>query len=148
MPRGGSQPGERRGGRQKGTPNKATAAREAAIRASGLTPLEYMLKIMRDRRAEPARRDWAAGAAAPYIHSRLQAIELETPPAEVNVKIDLLILARQMALALMLGDRALKAKLIDASQSSKGNGSGRIGGGCSGEPLPERAPASGEMLKR
>jgi hypothetical protein len=26
MPRGGSKPGERRGGRQKGTPNKTTAA--------------------------------------------------------------------------------------------------------------------------
>lgn len=31
MARGGSKPGERRGGRQKGTPNKATADVKAAI---------------------------------------------------------------------------------------------------------------------
>ena len=84
-----------------------------------------MLRVMRNPRLPAERRDWAAGAAASYVHARLQAIELEAPPAEVNVKIDLLILARQMALALMLGDRALQAKLINASPSGKGNGSGR-----------------------
>ena len=31
MPRGGSKPGERRGGRRKGTPNKATAGLKAAF---------------------------------------------------------------------------------------------------------------------
>ena len=36
MPRGGSKPGERRGGREKGTPNTAMAKREAEIKASGL----------------------------------------------------------------------------------------------------------------
>jgi hypothetical protein len=43
----GSKRGERRGGRQKGTPNKITAKREAEIAASRLTPLEYMLGIVR-----------------------------------------------------------------------------------------------------
>ena len=36
------------GGRQKGTRNKLTAQREAEIAASGLTPLDYMLRILRD----------------------------------------------------------------------------------------------------
>jgi len=39
MPRGGSKPGERRGGRKKGTPNRRTAERQAilaAIKASGI----------------------------------------------------------------------------------------------------------------
>ena len=64
MPRG-SEPGERRGGRKKGTPNKATAAREAAITASGLTPLDYLLTVMRDETADRHTRVDAAKAAAP-----------------------------------------------------------------------------------
>jgi hypothetical protein len=47
MAGGGSKPGERRGGRQKGTPNKASAARQAEVAASGVTPLEVMLDNMR-----------------------------------------------------------------------------------------------------
>ena len=45
------------GGRKKSTPNKITAAREADIAASGLTPLEYMLKILRDTDIDAVRRD-------------------------------------------------------------------------------------------
>jgi hypothetical protein len=58
MARGGSKPGERRGGRQKGTPNKATAALQAEVAASGITPLEVMLKNMRlaDCRADALER--------------------------------------------------------------------------------------------
>jgi hypothetical protein len=47
MAGGGSKPGERRGGRQKGTPNKASAARQAEVAATGVTPLEVMLDNMR-----------------------------------------------------------------------------------------------------
>jgi hypothetical protein len=47
MPRG-SAPGERRGGRQKGTPNKRTAEMLAGIEAGGEMPLAYMLRVMRD----------------------------------------------------------------------------------------------------
>ena len=71
----GSKRGERRGGRQKGTPNKITK-REAEIAASGLTPLDYMLGIVRaetppglDASVAIARetlRFEAAKAAAPY----------------------------------------------------------------------------------
>jgi hypothetical protein len=43
----GSRPGERRGGRQKGTPNKKTALTRAAIAAraanENLSPLDLML---------------------------------------------------------------------------------------------------------
>jgi len=39
----GSKPGEHRGGRKPGTPNKASAAREAEVAASGVTPLEVMV---------------------------------------------------------------------------------------------------------
>lgn len=74
MPRGGSKKGERRGGRQKGTPNKASAAREAAIAASGMTPLDYMLRVMRNPRVDRDTRLDAAGKAAPYVHPRLASI--------------------------------------------------------------------------
>lgn len=72
----GSRPGERRGGRKKGTPNKATTAAsiQVEIAASGELPLDHMLRVMRDETAEPARRDAMAKAAAPYIHPTLAAI--------------------------------------------------------------------------
>jgi hypothetical protein len=51
MPRG-SKPGERRGGRQRGTPNKKTALRNAALAAAAANPdisaLDFLLGIMRD----------------------------------------------------------------------------------------------------
>jgi hypothetical protein len=77
---GGSKPGERRGGRQKGTKNKRTVAREALgarLTKRGITPLEYMLKVMRSRskNVPDERRDDMAKAAAPYMHPRLNAIQ-------------------------------------------------------------------------
>ena len=67
--------GFKTGGRKKGTPNKATAVRQAEITASGLTPLDFMLSVMRDEQADKAARLDAAKAAAPYVHPRLAAIE-------------------------------------------------------------------------
>jgi hypothetical protein len=68
--------GKRAGaGRKKGIPNRASAAREAAIAASGLTPLEYMLTTMRDETKPIALRLDMAKAAAPYVHPRLASME-------------------------------------------------------------------------
>lgn len=67
--------GTRIGGRQKGTPNKVTTKREQEIAASGLTPLEYMLKVMRNPKAGDDRRDDMAKAAAPYVHPKLAAVQ-------------------------------------------------------------------------
>lgn len=71
----GSQPGERRGGRQKGVPNKRTMAKVAEVEASGLTPLDYMLSVMRDAENDQDVRFEAAKAAGPYVHARLAAID-------------------------------------------------------------------------
>lgn len=68
---GGRRPGA---GRPRGSRNKATAAKAAAIAKSGITPLDYMLRVMRQSDNEAVRLD-AAKAAAPYVHPRLQAIE-------------------------------------------------------------------------
>ena len=62
------------GGRQKGTPNKASQAKAAAVEASGLTPLDYMVSVMRDGELELNVRLDAAKSAAPYIHPRLNSI--------------------------------------------------------------------------
>lgn len=75
----GSKPGERRGGRKKGTPNKATAEREKAIRKSGLTPLDYMLKLLRNSKLDQDTRLEAAKAAAPYVHPKLNSVEFSGP---------------------------------------------------------------------
>lgn len=64
---------KRVGGRTKGTPNRASAARQAEIAASGVTPLEYMLGVLRDETASREDRKWAAQNAAPYIHPRLSS---------------------------------------------------------------------------
>ena len=61
-------------GKPKGAVSKLD--KEARARAAdGLTPLDYMLSILRDEGQEqPARLD-AAKAAAPYVHARLANID-------------------------------------------------------------------------
>jgi hypothetical protein len=96
--------GRKTGGRRKGTPNKATVARQAAIEASGKTPLQIMVENARFADGEgqkllgrlldmlaPERVEIAlaiaremlqwreaavrwARSAAPYIHPQLAAI--------------------------------------------------------------------------
>lgn len=75
MSRGGAKPGERRGGRKRGTRNKRTEAIAAKAAKGGELPLDYMLRIMRDEGADKADRNWAAGQAAPFVHPRLLATE-------------------------------------------------------------------------
>jgi len=49
-------------------------ARQAALDA-GVSPLEFMLQVMRNVAEEAPRRLDAAKAAAPYLHARLSAVE-------------------------------------------------------------------------
>jgi hypothetical protein len=74
MPRG-SKPGERRGGRQRGTPNKKTALRNVAIGAADLDPnislRDFMLGLMRNSDLPLADRFTAAQAALPLLHPKL-----------------------------------------------------------------------------
>src|SRR6202047_3343226 len=73
MPRG-SKPGERRGGRQRGTPNKNTVLRNAAIAAAAsnpnVSPLEFLLSIMRDSHLPFELRIRVAQMAAPFVHQK------------------------------------------------------------------------------
>lgn len=60
MPRGGSKPGERRGGRQKGTPNKVTADVRALAQQYGPSAIKTLAEIMQDRSASDRGRVAAA----------------------------------------------------------------------------------------
>jgi hypothetical protein len=68
------------GGAREGAGRKrgAAARLDAEARAKameGLTPLDYMLGILRDEENEAAVRMDAAKAAAPYVHARLASVE-------------------------------------------------------------------------
>ena len=74
--------GRKTGGRKAGTPNRATAARNAMIAAAGDTPLEFLLSVMRDHNAPMDVRLEAAKAAAPYMHARLASVTHKGDEAE------------------------------------------------------------------
>lgn len=73
MGHGGARPGA---GRRRGSRNRKTVEQAAAVEASGLTPLDYLLSVMRDSEKSEALRIDAAKNAAPYVHARLAAVEL------------------------------------------------------------------------
>ena len=103
--------GSKTGGRKRGTPNKATAAKVAEIAASGLTPLDFAITTMRryaakaeaweqiadDETATPSERAEAAKTAleytqfamdaartaAPYVHPKLTAIAPPEPGQQI-----------------------------------------------------------------
>lgn len=69
--------GKRTGaGRKKGEPNKRTVEAQAATAESGITPLEYLLDVMRNSADERTRMS-AAQAAAPYVHAKLASISVQ-----------------------------------------------------------------------
>lgn len=70
--RGGARPGA---GRKAGQPNKKTAELQAAVAETGETPLDFLLRIMRDGEADEGRRIDCAKAAAQYIHPKLSSID-------------------------------------------------------------------------
>lgn len=73
MARGGKR---ERAGRPKGA--KAVVTQEAIRKAGeGETPLEYMLRVMRDEDQATDRRDKMAIGAAPYMHAK--AMEVSGP---------------------------------------------------------------------
>ena len=83
MSRGGARKGA---GRKRGGKNRASIEREKTLAEGGITPLDYLLDIMRDPNEDVWRRIRAAIAAAPYCHPRLATVEhtgRAVPPAKV-----------------------------------------------------------------
>jgi hypothetical protein len=76
-------------GRPKGAASKANEEARAKALASGVSPLDYMLGVMRDSSVDDARRDDMAKAAAPYLHSKMaQGVEFggnEGGPIIINI---------------------------------------------------------------
>lgn len=70
--------GRKTGGRRKGSLNRTTKEQREAVAQSGETPLDFMLRVMRDENAPQARRDAMAIAAAPYVHARLASTSVES----------------------------------------------------------------------
>jgi hypothetical protein len=68
MPRGGKRPNA---GRKVGSLTKRTRDIAEAAAASGETPLDYMLRVMRDPAVDDGRRDEMAKSAASFIHAKL-----------------------------------------------------------------------------
>lgn len=79
MARGGFRPGA---GRPKGSKSGRVSVENGipsdvlpASAKSGMTPLEYMLGVMRNTEADQARRDRMAIAAAPFVHARADTVQ-------------------------------------------------------------------------
>ena len=74
MAHGGARPGA---GRKKGS--GITKTREAAERLldEGMTPLDYLVGVMRGSKEFEENKFEAAKAAAPYMHARLAAVAHE-----------------------------------------------------------------------
>ncbi len=105
----------RRGGRQKGTKNKVSKREKMRqeCEASGLTPLEYMISLLRDPAAPREERKWAAAQAAPYIHAKLQSTTISgdkdaplIPPTRRDELFGTVEQARRIAFVLGMGDVA------------------------------------------
>ncbi len=113
----GAKPGEHRGGRQKGTPNKITADIKAALRMHGDKLVKALLKLT-ESKDERVRLGAIQTAMDRGFGKAVQHIE-----AELSVY-DSLSLAEQQTLlaALEMLDVADEAELLEAP---RGNGSAK-----------------------
>jgi len=72
--------GARKGaGRPRGALSHATREAYEQAKATGETPLQYMLRVMRDENVRNDRRDDMAKSAAPYVHPKRAAITMSGP---------------------------------------------------------------------
>jgi len=85
----GASPGERRGGRHKGTPNKQTKAVAERLEALGCDPLEGMARIAMDEKQPIGLRAQMYKELAQYVAPNRKALEHKgemaghTPPVFV-----------------------------------------------------------------
>lgn len=95
---GGARPGA---GRKRGSVSQRAVDVAAKAMSEGLTPIEYMLSIMRNEDADPKDRGWAAEKVAPYLHPRpapvARPIQIDLPNTSnvegINAAIDRVIQA-------------------------------------------------------
>ena len=107
------------GGRRKGSRNKRTGEFKAAVLAAGVTPLEYMLAVMRDPSVDADRRDRMAAAAAPFLHPRLQAVEARV---DVRHNVRELSAAEMLEVLGVIDDAAEELPQIPGPDGPSGDG--------------------------
>ena len=64
-------------GRPAGSRNKRTVAQAQAIETSGLTPLDYLVAVYQNEKMPERMRLEAAKIAAPFVHPRLSAVDMD-----------------------------------------------------------------------
>ena len=114
-------PGGRRlgAGRPTGARNRKTVETQAAIAASGLTPLDYMISVMRDEKNDPRTRLEAAHHAAPFVHSKLSTTDLnvtEDPvrsEEELKARLRMLVELNPELLSVITGDQSVSEEVIN-----------------------------------
>lgn len=87
---GGKRPGA---GRPKGSVARLDAEARKQAAEGGITPLEYMLSVLRDEANPLETRMDAAKASAPYVHAKLAAVEVAGPdggPIRYTIDVDLI----------------------------------------------------------
>lgn len=73
MPRGGAREGA---GRHKGAASRFNDEARAKAAEGGIMPLDYLLSLLRDTGQDQEVRVDVAKAAAPYLHARLNAVQV------------------------------------------------------------------------
>lgn len=121
----GSAPGERRGGRQKGTPNRNTVLLRDRLAAEGIEPADELVKIARAAQSS-GELDLAAdcwGKLAAFVYPKPRPvvidpeglIELEGRIAEVRTRS---IMKEGLSPLLGLSDRLARAKLREDERAA------------------------------
>ena len=96
----GSKPGERRGGRQKGTPNRRTLEVQQRLAELDCDPIQGMALIAMDEGNPPELRARMFAELAQYVAPRLKSVELsgaDGAPIAVqqHERIDVAVLDRE-----------------------------------------------------
>lgn len=83
MPRGGKRPGQGRpkGSKTDGRSKRALLTKDRNHYATKyrVLPLDFMLSLLQNTKADKEDRKWAAKESAPYLHPRVSSVEVGGP---------------------------------------------------------------------
>jgi hypothetical protein len=121
MPRGGSKPGERRGGRKKGTPNKVTAKMRGTfaetVKHYSDEALQILVTMMKDATVTASTRVRCAELIIERAHGKLAAGQDSKPKDFIPLAERLAIYAREEKIE-AAGDKVVELPL-DPSRPRK-----------------------------
>ena len=90
MARGGAQPGERRGGRQKGAANRRSQDLIDQLEAIGLDPVRELAEALQAAKDVADLPNWinAAKALLPYLYPRRRAVDITSNAGPMQLVIN------------------------------------------------------------